>query len=95
MVQSRLGGGHVPIGIWYLIEIIGLDTAHWWDWPLAILYIAAFMSIVMQLIGFRILADPNSPYPFTPEEMNRKGQLHRAGITPRTGFIPGPGGQET
>jgi hypothetical protein len=45
------------------------------------------MGIVMQFIGFRILADDNSPYPFTPEEMNRnepKGQLHRGGITPRT-----------
>jgi hypothetical protein len=78
--------GHVPIGIWYLVEVVGQGMTHWWDWILAIVYIGAFLGIVMQLIGFRVMADPNSPYPFTPEEMSRNdpdGQLRRAGIIPR------------
>jgi hypothetical protein len=78
--------GHVPIGIWYLIEVVGQGMAQWWDWVLAIIYMGAFMGIVMQVFGFRVLADPNSPYPFASEEMNRNdpdGQLNRAGITPR------------
>ena len=50
--------GHVPIGIWYLVEIIGQGTSQWWDWVLAIVCLGAFTGIVMQFIGFRILADP-------------------------------------
>lgn len=78
--------GHVPIGIWYLIEVVGQGMAQWWDWLLAIIYIGSFVCIVMQVIGFRVLADPDSPYPFTSEEMNRNdpdGQLSRAHITAR------------
>lgn len=78
--------GHVPIGAWYLIEVVGQGMAQWWDWVLAIVYMGAFMGIVMQVIGFRVLAGPNSPYPFTSSEMNRNdpdGQPSRAGIAPR------------
>ena len=78
--------GHVPIGIWYLIEVVGQGMAQWWDWLLAIIYIGWFVGIVMQVIGFRVLADPESPYPFTSEEMNRNDpddQRSRAHITAR------------
>jgi hypothetical protein len=80
--------GHVPLGIWYLNEVIGRGLVQWWDWVFAIVYIGAFTGIVMQLIGFRLLANVNSPYPFAPEELgrfDREQRLRRIGITP---YIP-------
>ena len=74
--------GHVPTGIWYLIEIAGRHVARFWRSSTWLF----FMGAIMQWIGFRVLADVNSPYPFTPEEMSRNnpsGQLRRAGINPR------------
>lgn len=78
--------GHVPIGIWYLVEVVRQHLAQWTDWIFSIGYLAFFMGVIMQFIGFRVLADINSPYPFTQEEMTRNnpsGQLRRAGIIPR------------
>ena len=76
--------GHVPLGIWYLAEVTGRGLLQWWDWIFALLYLGAFTGIVMQLIGFRLLASTTSPYPFTPEEMerfDRERRLRRAGIS--------------
>ena len=57
----------------------------WWDWILGLLYLGAFSGIVMQYVGFWLLASPTSPYPFAPEEMDRfdrERRLRRAGIIP-------------
>jgi Protein of unknown function with HXXEE motif len=77
--------GHVPLGIWYLAEVTGQGAVLWWDWILALVYLGAFMGVVMQLIGFRLLVSATSPYPFTPDEMSRfdrERHLRRAGIVP-------------
>jgi hypothetical protein len=79
--------GHVPLGIWYLAEVMGRGVVQRWDWVFAILYIGAFIGIVMQLIGFRLLASASSPYPFAPEELerfDREQRLRRIGVTPYT-----------
>ena len=77
--------GHVPLGIWYLVEVTGQGLLHWFDWIFGVLYVAAFAGILMQYIGFHLLADRTSPFPFAPDEMtrfDREGRLRRAGITP-------------
>ena len=77
--------GHVPLGIWYLAEVTGHGLVQWWDWIFALLYLGAFTGIVMQLIGFRLLASKTSRYHFTPEEMgrfDRERRLRRIDITP-------------
>jgi hypothetical protein len=77
--------GHVPLGIWYIAEVTDQGLVQWWDWIFGLLYFGAFAGIVMQLIGFRLLASTNSPYPFTQLEMDRfdrERRLRRAGITP-------------
>lgn len=79
--------GHVPLGILYFIEIFGSGAAQWWDWLFGVLYVGFFAGVIMQRVAFGLLANPNSPYPFSAEEMNRNdrlGQLRRAGITPRS-----------
>jgi hypothetical protein len=63
--------GHVPVGIWYLVEVYSKGTISEADWVLAIAYIACFIVVGMLIIAFRVLADRNSPYPFAPEEMER------------------------
>lgn len=78
--------GHVPLGILYFVEILGLGAAQWWDWLLGVLYVGFFAGVLMQRVAFGLLASPDSPYPFSADEMNRNdraGQLRRAGIVPR------------
>ena len=77
--------GHVPLGIWYIVEVTNQGLVHWWDWILAALCLGFFTGFIMNVIGFHLLASKNSPYPFAPEELsrnNRKERLRRIGITP-------------
>ena len=86
--------GHVPLGILYLMEVVGQGAAQWWDLLFGVLYLGFFSGVIMQRIAFGPLASPTSPYPFSAEEMNRNDRerhLRRAGIQPRpfssaTGF---------
>ena len=74
---------HIPLGIWYLIEVVSEGGFTRGDCLLAVVYLGCFMGVVMQLVGFRILSAKDSPYPFSPEEMerfNRRRHLTRLGI---------------
>ena len=62
---------HVPLAVWYLVEIYSNSKVTLSDWVLAVAYLGCFIGGVMQLIGFKILAAKDSPYPFAPEEMER------------------------
>jgi hypothetical protein len=78
--------GHVPLGIWYLVAAAGQGAIRWSDWLFGLSYLAGFAGIVMQVIGFRLLADPASPHPLSAEEMarfDRDNRLRRLGIAPR------------
>lgn len=68
--------GHIPSGIWYLVEVYSTCTVSLWDWVLAAVLMGGFGGIGMVAIGFNLLADKNSPNPFASEEMER---LDRAG----------------
>lgn len=77
--------GHVPLGIWYIVEANNQGLLHWRDWIFAALCLAFFTGFIMNVIGFKLLASKTSPYPFTLEELsrnNREGHLRRIGITP-------------
>ena len=63
--------GHVPLGIWYLAEVYSKGMITLWDWVFAVVYIACFIIVGMLTIGFRLLADKDSRYPFASEEMER------------------------
>jgi hypothetical protein len=63
--------GHIPLGIWYLVEVYSKGMITLWDWAFAIVYMAFFTFVGMFKIGYGILADRDSPYPFAPEEMER------------------------
>ena len=83
--------GHVPVGIWYLVEVYSKSMITLWDWVFAVVYIAGFIVVGMLTIGFRLLADKDSLYPFAPEEMarfdprRRLAQIRTAGTPGRYG----------
>jgi hypothetical protein len=74
--------GHVPLGVWYIVEAYRQGTITGRDWLFAALYMAAFGAVFMQAIGYKLLGPKDSPYPFAPEEMarfDRERRLARIG----------------
>jgi len=69
--------GHVPLGIWYLVEVHSKGMVTLWDWVFAIAYMAFFMGAGMKTIGYGLLADEDSAYPFAPEELERFRRIRR------------------
>jgi len=67
--------GHVPIGIWYLVEVYAKSMINLWDWVFAVALMALLIGGGMMGIGYGILADEDSPYPFAPEEIKRFDRL--------------------
>jgi hypothetical protein len=63
--------GHIPLAVWYLVEVYARGWIRGWDWIVAVIYLVSFIGIVMKWLGYTVLADKDSPYPFTPEEMAR------------------------
>ena len=55
------------------------------DWLFGVLTLAAFVGVVMLRLGYGLMADKKTRYPFEPQEMarwNRVQRLTRAGIAP-------------
>jgi hypothetical protein len=63
--------GHVPLGVWYIVEVYRQGIITGWDWLFAVLYMAVFGAVFMQVIGYKLLGPKDSPYAFAPEEMAR------------------------
>lgn len=77
--------GHVPLGIWYLIEVYGQVLVSGWDWLFGTLLLGLFVRLVMLKVGYGLMVDKNTRYPFEPQEMarwSRIKRLTRAGIAP-------------
>ncbi len=69
--------GFVPIGVYYLYYIISNDLASTQDWIFSAIYLILFMGVIYYLLFYVLLADKNSPYPFTEEELNRFHMLDK------------------
>jgi Protein of unknown function with HXXEE motif len=63
--------GHIPIAICYIYYIQMQGLAGIWDWLGAVTYMLAFMYIAFVKMTYSWLADRDSPYRFSEEEMNR------------------------
>lgn len=77
--------GHIPLGIWYLVEVYSQDSVSGRDWLFGVLTLVGFVGIVMLKVGYGLMADRNTRYPFEAWEMarwNRLQRLTRAGIAP-------------
>ena len=62
---------HVPIGIYYFYYIQSNSLSSIWDWIIGIIYMIAFAFIVVNKMTRTWLADKDSPYHFSEEEMKR------------------------
>jgi hypothetical protein len=69
--------GHIPLGIWYIVEVYSRGMIRGQDWVFAVIYLVGFMAIVMKWLGYVVLVDKDSPYPFAPEEMARFSRVRR------------------
>ena len=69
--------GHVPLGVWYIVDVYRQGIITGWDWLLAVLYMATFGAVFMQAIGYKLLGPKDSLYPFAPEEMARYDRERR------------------
>lgn len=77
--------GHIPLGLWYLIEVYSHRVVSGWDWLFGLLSLGLFVGLIMLRVGYGFMADKNTKYPFEPQEMarwNRVTCLTRAGIVP-------------
>jgi len=77
--------GHVPLGVWYLIEVYSHDMITAWDWAFGVLYMIVFVAVVFRVLGYGIMASPTSRHPFSRSELqrwDRERRLNHAGITP-------------
>ena len=76
--------GHILLGIWYSVEVHGHGHGSGWDWLFGVLLLAAFVGGIMLRLGYGLMSDKNTRYPFEPWEIarwNRLQFLARAGIT--------------
>ena len=77
--------GHLPLTIWYLVEVYQRAMITGWDWLFAVIYLVFFMGIIMMRIGYGVMSSQDSRHPFTPAELNRWNRdqrLQNAGIIP-------------
>ena len=70
---------YLPLNAWYLVEVYSHRTVPLWYWAAGFGYLAFFSLVLIMWVGFTLLTDKDSPYPFTPEEMERwDRRRHRA-----------------
>ncbi|MEN6291714.1 MAG: HXXEE domain-containing protein [Methanobacterium sp.] len=62
---------HIPIGAYYIYFIISNGLSSGWDWLIALVYLAFLIGVIGNKLTYDWLADKNSKYPFTEEEMER------------------------
>ena len=78
--------GHLPLGIWYMVEVYQQGLIQWWDWAFGVVYMAFFMVVVIQIIGFRVIAPRGAAnWAYSVSEFtrwDRTRRLERAGIAP-------------
>ena len=80
--------GHVPLGIWYLVEVYQQNLIQWWDWVAAIVYNGVFVAVLLWVIS-AIGPRGTANYQYSVAEYNRfdrERRLRRVGITP--GVVP-------
>ena len=63
--------GHVPVAACYFYYIHSHGLVGIWDWVFGVAYMAAFHYVCLLKMTYTWLADRDSQYPFTDEEMRR------------------------
>lgn len=69
--------GHIPIGIYFIYYGIMNHLIGAWDWILGVIVMLFVLGFLVAALGYKILADKNSPYPFSEKEMTRPWMLKK------------------
>ncbi len=69
--------GYIPVGGYWLYYTGSNGLLDWINVIGGIAYLALFIVIVMRKLGYGLLKNPNSPYPFPEEEFERGGYAKR------------------
>jgi Protein of unknown function with HXXEE motif len=65
------------LGTWYLHVVYGRGVITATDWWIAVPYLIGFFAVFIGLMGYVLLADRDSKYPFADEEMSRFERYRR------------------
>jgi hypothetical protein len=69
--------GHVPVGIYWFYYTISQGLLGLWDVVFGALYLFLFIAVFMRKIGYGVLKDPDSQYPFPKDEFERGGYAEK------------------
>ena len=69
--------GHVPVGIYWFYYTISNGLLGISDIVFGFIYLALFVSVLMMKIGYGVLKNQDSKYPFSAEEFGRGGYSKR------------------
>lgn len=69
--------GHLPIGIYWFYHTISTGRLDWLNVIGGLVYQVLFIGVIMMKVGYGLLADPNSKYPFPQAEFERSGYAER------------------
>lgn len=67
--------GHIPVGCYFIYYGLQHNLISGMDWVLGALLAVFNATVVVAFLGYKVLADKNSPYPFSEEEMHRPWML--------------------
>lgn len=81
--------GHIPIGIYFIYYGVTNHLIGGMDWVLAVLVMLFVSGFLVVALGYKVLADKNSPYPFSEKEMNRPWMLKKIARSKRLGGLKG------
>lgn len=77
--------GHIPIGIYFIYYGITNHLIDPWDWVWGIVLMLFDAVFIVGVLGYKVFADKNSPYPFSEKEMSRPWMLKKiAGMKARS-----------
>lgn len=69
--------GHLPIGLYWFYYTISTGRLDWPNVFGGLVYQVFFIGVIMMKVGYGLLADPNSKYPFPKAEFERSGYAAR------------------
>ena len=69
--------GHLPVGMCWFVYVVSNGLLGWVDVLFGIVLLATFIRGVMLGIGYSVMKDPKSPYPFPEDEFERGGYADR------------------
>lgn len=72
--------GHVPVGMGWFCYTVSHGLLGAGDVIFGLLYLLLFIAVFMRKIGYGLLRNPNSQYPFPKEEFERGGYAQRIQI---------------